>query len=507
MDEIQSLTPFLEALGQTISDHQTSLQDGDALNQKFKSLVQEKIASFKDRDCKSHQFANGRVIHLPPRTLNINPSESKVLLEICRPLPDEIIQGWRGRMQAANCISPKEKIEELIAAYARSIDRDATVGADFFEDVACILNMQREQLLKQHTLTTFFNCLSGLKASGKLGTKSPKHREARERHAPFSFGGKHPRYCWQCAQEDRSSLGFSYWRRAHQIPGLLWCAKHSSHLLTVTQRDAFNRGPHEMTDTVVNEKIHDLSNEQTELLKRYVFIANEIFEQMPEIDSRTASITLGKMARIVDLRFSKIGTRSTVSNHIMELLPTWWLEEISRVTWTQNEYISSIDGICSPGATRYTTVTLSFLTALFYEDRELAVSEILKPASLAQSKTLGSTFWGSKKAFDEYVAQKGIVSNVAEQLSIPVSTTSLGLLNQGLPGLGKSTTVINAVHAFLSGASLTDACTNYNATTDEVQAFLRQSGTKLKTALDKIQGKSCQDLQPSIPATKKQISG
>jgi len=151
-------------------------------------------------------------------------------------------------------------------------------------------------------------------------------------------------------------------------------------------------------------------------------------------------------------------------------------------------------------------VTLSLLAALFYEDAELAVAEILKPASLVQSKTLGSTFWGSKKAFDEYVAQKGIVSNVAEQLSIPVSTTSVGLLNQGLPGLGKSTSVINAVHAFLSGEPLTEVCTNYNATSDEVQAFLRLSGTKLKTALDKIQGKSCQNLQSSTPTVQKQVS-
>ena len=507
MDKMESLAPFIDALAQTINDHQTSRLDGDALNQKFKSLVQEKIASVTNSDCKSLQFATGRVVRLPTRTLNINPNESKAHLELCRPLPDEIIQGWLGRMRAINCINPKEKIEELIEAYARSINRGAVVSADFFQDAACILNMQREQFLQQHTLTPFFNCLSGLKASGKLGTKSAKHREARERHVPFSFGGKHPRYCWQCAQEDRSSLGFSYWRRAHQIPGLLWCSKHSSQLLTVTRRDAFNHSPHEMTDTTVNEKIHDLNNEQIELLKRYVFIVNEIFEQMPEIDSRTVSGTFGKMARAANLRFSKIGTRSTVSNHLMERLPLWWLNDVSRVTWIPNKYISTVDGICTPDATRYTTVTLCLLAALFYDDAELAVAEILKREPPLPKKPFGSTFWGSKKVFDEYVVQKGVVSNVAEQLSIPVSTTSIGLLNQGLPGLGKSTGLINAVHAFLSGESLTEACTKHHASSDEIQAFLRLSGTKLKTALDKIQGKSLQNLQPSALAVKKQVSG
>lgn len=100
-----------------------------------------------------------------------------------------------------------------------------------------------------------------------------------------------------------------------------------------------------------------------------------------------------------------------------------------------------------------------------------------------------------------------IVQPTAKQRAIPISTTSIGLLNQGLPGLGRSTSVIRAAHAFLSGESLAEACTNHNATSDEVQAFLRLSGTKLKTALDKIQGKFCQNLQPSIPTVKKQVSG
>ncbi len=407
-------------------------------------------------------------------------------------------------MHAINCISPKENIEELIANHVHSLDRQTVTRGDLFQDVADVLTMEREQLLEQHTLTQFFNCLSGLKVSGKPGTKSIKHKDARKRYAAFSFGGKHPRYCWQCAQEDLSSLGFSYWRRAHQIPGFLWCAKHNSHLVTATRRDAFNQCPHEITDTALNEKIHDLNSDQTKLLKRYAFIANEIFEQMPEIDSRTASITLGKMARAADLRFSKIGTRSTVSNHLMERLPLWWLKDISRVTWISNKYISSVDGICSPDATRYTTVILSLLAALFYEDGELAVAEILKPPPLVQTRTLGSTFWGSKKVFDEYVAHKGVVSNVAKQLSMLASTTSLGLLNQGLPGLGRSSSVIHAAHAFLSGESLDDACANHNATSQEVQAFLRLSGTKLKTALDKIQGKSWQNSQSDTSIVKRQ---
>lgn len=500
MDEMEFLTPFLSALADTIKSHHGTQRDETALDQKFKSLVLEKVAEVAQIHNESPQHTTGRVIRLPVRKLKIDRNEPQAQLEICRPLPDEIIQGWLGRMHAINCISPKENIEELIANHVRSLNRQTATRDDLFQDVADVLAMEREHLLKQHTLTQFFNCLSGLKVSGKPGTKSIKHKDARERYAAFSFGGKNPRYCWQCAQEDLSSLGFSYWRRTHQIPGFLWCAKHNSHLIIVARRDAFNECPHEITDTALNEKIHGLSSDQTKLLKRYAFIANEIFEQMPEIDSRTASVTLGKMAKAADLRFSKAGVRPTVSNHLMERLPIWWLKDVSRVTWVPNKYISTVDGICSPDATRYTTVTLSLLAALFYEDGEVAVAEILKPPPLVPSKTLGSTFWGSKKVFEEYVAQKGVVTQVAKQLSMLAKTTSVGLLNQGLPSLRRPDNEIRAAHAFLSGESLDDACKKHNTPISEVEAVLRFSGTKLKTALDKIQGKSSQNSysDPSI---------
>lgn len=505
MDEMKLLAPFLAALEQTISNHQTSRQSDQTLNQTFKSLVQEKVADAADSTFPA-QFSTGRVVCLPVRNHVPHPGEPETPLKICRPLPDEIIQGWRGRMRAANCMEKKEEIEELIAAHACGVDKSAPDKTDFFQSAACVLNMPREQLLKQHTLMPFFNTLSELKAN-KPGTKSLKHKEASERHTPFKFGGKHPKYCWQCALEELLSSGYSYWKISHQIPGVLWCSNHGTHLLTATRRDAFNHCPHEIMDEAINEKIRDLTLDQTELLKRYAFIANQILVQVPDIDSRTASITFGKMARCANLRFSKIGTRSTVSNELMKRLPLWWLNEVSKVTWIPNKYISSVDGICSPDATRYTTAMLSLLAALFYEDGELAVAEILKPTPCVQNKAAGSAFWGSKKVLDEYIAQHGVVSRVAEQLSMPNSTTSFGLLTQGLPGLGRSTAAIRAAHAFLSGESLEDACISHNALCDEVQTLLRISGIKLKNALDKIEGKARQNLQSRPPTVKNARKG
>jgi hypothetical protein len=39
------------------------------------------------------------------------------------------------------------------------------------------------------------------------------------------------RYCPLCAEEDRKSYGEAYWRRVHQIPGVVACAKHKLFLI------------------------------------------------------------------------------------------------------------------------------------------------------------------------------------------------------------------------------------------------------------------------------------
>lgn len=500
MDESTSLAPFLAALNRVIDDLRTGQLNAESLNQKFRAAAHDEVA--KASKNKSLLLATGRIVHLPTRAPNIKPSETKPCLEICWLLSDEVIQGWRGRMRSINCITLKEKIENLIEAHARSLDINISEGADFFQHVACILSMPREQVIQRHTLTPFFNALINLKQN-KPGTKSPRHRLTTERFAPFKLGEKYPRYCWQCAQEDLSALGFSYWRRIHQLPGMLWCSKHGSLLSSSSRREAFDQCPHEIIDAVIDQRTHEFSPEQAALLKRYAYIASEICEQGPTIDSRTTSITLGQMARTADLRISKIGTRSTVSNRLMELLPLWWLEEtIPRVHWIPNKYISTIDGICSPDATRYTPATLSLLAALFYEDEQQAVAEIFSPSNPTPDRALGAAFWGSWKVFEEYVSQEGVVSRVAEHLGIPSSTVSMGLLRQGLPGLGRSSATLHAAHAFLSNHSLVDACANHNASIEEVESLVRMSGTKLKTALDKIMG-DAQHKPQSTPRVRK----
>ena len=52
-------------------------------------------------------------------------------------------------------------------------------------------------------------------------------------------------FCAACALEDLAFWGYSYWRRAHQIPGAFWCEKHQhKRLHEVPVKGSFARMPH-----------------------------------------------------------------------------------------------------------------------------------------------------------------------------------------------------------------------------------------------------------------------
>jgi hypothetical protein len=47
-------------------------------------------------------------------------------------------------------------------------------------------------------------------------------------------------FCKECVRSDEEKIGYSYWRRSHQIPGIHRCANHDKHPLSqVGAKSAF----------------------------------------------------------------------------------------------------------------------------------------------------------------------------------------------------------------------------------------------------------------------------
>lgn len=102
----------------------------------------------------------------------------------------------------------KPTIPEVIADLAGVPDRDFICG---------------------HSLKPFWG---GFEDDPAWYSAHGKNERSRNSENIFPRNQKLIFFCAKCATNDLRLRGRSYWRRSHQIPGVCWCSKHKSPLLT-----------------------------------------------------------------------------------------------------------------------------------------------------------------------------------------------------------------------------------------------------------------------------------
>ncbi|MCB2299906.1 TnsD family Tn7-like transposition protein [Clostridium tagluense] len=74
---------------------------------------------------------------------------------------------------------------------------------------------------------------------------------------------KHLKYCKQCYNEDLDKLGESYWRRIHQVPGVLFCEKHKSKLVESYIPTNNNVNDYFCADDVIGSNLINLNDDRS----------------------------------------------------------------------------------------------------------------------------------------------------------------------------------------------------------------------------------------------------
>jgi hypothetical protein len=468
MKSPRNVQPVFLLLSKALSDAKVSSQTTEGFARKLTASILGK--------------SDGRSTLVPhPSTQVAVASESEIVVP--PPLPNEILQGWRGRVSVLNSLKTDAEVEAALLDVAAKKPQTVGDDPDFVDCAAAALGTPRQELIRRNTLTPFFDALNNLKQN-KPGQPSYQQRTYQKR-APLRLDGKHALFCPQCAAEDVAFWGFSYWRRSHQLPGAFCCSTHGEALVIAGDRKCFDHCP----DNFLNDHMQTCAQPDDGpagvILSRYARIAEDILDNASTIESSAASSLLGALAKAAELSTSKQRVRKTVSTYLMDLLPLTWLEDtLPRVTWQRDKYISTIDGACTPNTTRYTAATLCLLAAVFYSDADQAIAELVNHEGARREPNLGFDFWSSREMFELYCANDGVASRVAEAIGQPASSVTLGLLNQGLPGLGKSTAIRRALRAYFAGKPIEEACQMEGVSKAQLEGIVRASGSRLAKALE-----------------------
>lgn len=148
------------------------------------------------------------------------------------PMPDEPFYSLAARYHAlVGYESFRSTAQDLfgISHVSHSIDLPNRLQA--FSNRVRWLNWHKDRLIDNHTAAPYYMAL--LDHSQRKGLRAVMMAPAPP--TPVAFLGLGAakvmspaalRYCPECVDHDRASVGFAYWRRLHQLPGVVVCPHH-----------------------------------------------------------------------------------------------------------------------------------------------------------------------------------------------------------------------------------------------------------------------------------------
>lgn len=401
-------------------------------------------------------------------------------------LPDELAHGYLGRIRAINLLSSSEKAASaLLDSY---LTKDALPDkARRVASLAAAANLSLQTFCQHHTFIPF------LRTASNIGPGIP-HGSSTQlpliESLAFRLLLPDAMACRQCIAEDLEFWGFSYWRRRHQLPGVVWCDKHHEplfeadkgfdHCPSVAENPADGRG----------DRFGDVLGDT--LVTRYIEIATGLLDCRQPVSYHQAANKLSQRAQALGIRVAQTGQRENLSDIALQLAPRKWLSFLLPGIESKKpgEYCPLLDKVVRHyGLPQCRALAL----ALLFDSSDDALRYWNLPVSDADTVPVnvtvrGQDYWNGKQVFNAYVNSGGNRKEIGRILSVNAWEVTSKMDRSGLPsltGLDFETTG-RALEAYFGGMSLTEACTLHAADSTECDLFIRQAGARFGEALRRV---------------------
>lgn len=178
--------------------------------------------------------------------------------------------------------------------------------------------------------------------------------------------------CPACVEADMRDRGYSYWRRAHQLPGVHRCLHHGVQLRSTLGQAAFDVMPSSLLDvsTASREGIDFCDHP---LATRFADMVNAMLATGRSWPAKSVRAGLLTVADKLQLRLSPPGRRTLLSDLAVAAFPRPLLNELvpEAIDKEQGRYLNAIDGaLGSPGGT---SVSVAIAMTLFFPSAAEAI--------------------------------------------------------------------------------------------------------------------------------------
>ena len=426
----------------------------------------------------------------------------QVLIRL-RPLPDELIRGYRGRLMRLNGMLNDKQFDTLLREWA------GIPGSDYREVPQAILlaktaGMSITEFVSQHSFVPLRRAITWFRPETKHGCES---------EMPLLWSGPMhlPRdgayFCEHCVAEDLERNGMGYWRRTHQIPGVFWCSEHRGPLRYMAKASAFQRPPSIFLDTAIRVS-HPWVEELTgnSYLQRYADICSSLLERNRPFDVAVVSQVLKAEARVKGFQVSGPPVkRPLLSDMAIAVLGRQWLATVIPALANKplSEISHQVDGACYLKKSSSTVAAYALVCSLLYSSAEKALNALagMSPQDLAPRRKRNVEL-PIEDLVDAYVQARGDYGLAAKRFECVYQTVVSRYVAMGLPNFsGKRGARLfdSAIAFFVEEKSWADSILAGSVTPEEMENMIRGSGGGLGGVLKEIRSSQGPELATKRP--------
>lgn len=304
-------------------------------------------------------------------------------------LPDEHSKGYQGRVRRLNGDIPLVTLRKHLVN-ALNIREENSEQYNIVEALALASQVGLERFVRDHTLMPFLRIVHSDSAASAHGTAS-SYRQLTQ--AGLVVSDRLAKFCLDCVNEDRLTIGIAYWRRSHQLPGIVFCSNHQSILFEV-HRDAPALGlPTEFEKNAqpIGEDVA-LAAKQNSVVHRYVHVCNAFLKSDAPIHNVSAAMRIAKQAsKCVSLSEHADAQSGSLNDLAVSMLGGPWLEKFfPSVKNHKSRQTINIDSATQKSSSSH-SCSYALALSMFWDSPEAAYADFTRPADVAERAAIISS--------------------------------------------------------------------------------------------------------------------
>ena len=407
------------------------------------------------------------------------------------PYPEELDRGYLGRVMRTNGIATEKNAVTLMSTWAGVADK-SRCEVSCLELLSKVADKDLPTFVKQHSTLPFRRAITSYQPNLSHGSEE-------SRSMLWTTGMRLARsgayFCAECVHEDQGFHGQSYWRREHQIPGMLWCSKHATPLKYTEDESAFLLPPAmqlQNCQSIDEAWVNELFNNKA--IQRYSEICSTLLDTRFPARIRHVSVILKKQA--VKLGFQIYGgeVKSPLfSDALIETFGRKWLSMVlpELADKPARVFLYKVDEVLFAKNCVSSTIAYILAFAALYDSADAALNAMQSRPKVTIAKPRHSSIKLTRdELIDAYIQGRGSHSKAASVLNDSKWSISTKLKALGLPNLVQKSKQnrLMAVFAFyVEKQSLQASAAKGNISLAAMEKLIRNANCDLTRALQAIQ--------------------